>query len=252
MSGEYAKKREHLKSIMLLTQDGMLKLKEKLISKPEANKFGNVTSRLAHEIRIHSISDYVLNHNKNIFYAGIKKYVRLKQKLLALYDSGKSIDESYVTMTNFQVLFDALATGDMVLSEAFAQRLGGRYEPEKNNDSFFARSIGYLLKSLVLKNDEEARKWLLQFLCACINPENRNFCGYAEIFSAILEQNLVKAERGFKLLMDGHQSEVETGIFYSTMDQYLCMWGLGMAKLAYSRGLFVQINHPLIPIDLLV
>ena len=86
----------------------------------------------------------------------------------------------------------------------------------------------------------------------CARKGNTYFRGYARIFEAILTGDAEQANAGFVELLKGHRRMCKgNGLFCLTADVDLCVWGLGLANLARSHGLDINISDPLIPAELI-
>jgi hypothetical protein len=224
---------------------------------PRKKMLLNPTSMLSGDLADLGRLEYLLNHNIVAFRQHLRESVQLKQQLYERYDKGEPIHPSYVVMRGYHNLFDALATGDMVLAREFARHLGGRPAIEKKEDHPFVTVFGYTLKSFVENAPDEVKQsWLEKFIVFCThNKPFRTFLGYGTVFSAILEQDSEKANQGFKELIEGHALECKgkgDRYFKESPDEDIYFWGVGLANLAIDYGLRVKIDHPLIPEDLLL
>ncbi len=244
--------RQNLEEIILTFRDSIEKRRNDLIYHPEKDKDGDISSRLAGNLRVYAINSYALNKDKLALITHLKECVQTKESLLDRYYAGAPIDESFVDLLNYQTLFDALATGDISLAKRFAAKIDKRGISDKEGYHPLVRTLSNTLKWSVLEDNQQIQKWLPQLIQVCQhNKDSRNFMGYAEVFDGFLNKDLQKIDLGFKHILEGHKKESAKGYFQGTPDQYLCVWGIGLVNLAHFRGLNVQINDEYIPTTLL-
>ena len=179
----------------------------------------------------------------------------MRQELYEHFEKGDPIHPHYVSLTDFWRMFHPLAIGDFTLAKDFTQNNGGRPEIEKEYDTSFQINFGYTLKHFIENTDEQAKRIYLDKLAAeCkLNPY-LPFRGYVTVFEAILEQDSEKANRGFKEILLGHVEECKgkgDRYFKGSEEEDICIWGLGMANLAIHYELNINIDHPLIPKELI-
>jgi len=156
-------------------------------------------------------------------------------------------------MFAYQKLLDALASGDMNVARAFAERMGGRPEPEKEYDRAFEIAMGYGLKAILAGDDAAALARLYDLEQACTHKDYVNFAGYVPVLRGIVSRDSAAAEAAFPELLAGHRRESKgRGLFSDSVDEFLCVWGIGLINLAGSRGMVIKVDDPLIPADLIV
>jgi hypothetical protein len=219
---------------------------------PARDRAGTATNLAAGAIRFIGVAQYALNHDIAACRANLLEAAKTRLRLIERFARGEPISPSYVTMMNYKSLFDALASCDMEVPKAIASRIGGRHEIEMEHDHPFDYAFGYTLKAFVLSNPEEMQQWTQKFSVVCEAKENMDFQGYAQVFQGVLERNAAMVENGLKAIVKGHGRQSKgKGVFKDSEDEVLCVWGLGMAKLARAYGLSVDGEPPLIPNDLL-
>lgn len=76
--------------------------------------------------------------------------------------------------------------------------------------------------------------------------------GYANALSALESRESVDLVSVFSLILAGHRRLVKGSVFGGTIDEVLCIWGIGTANLLISKGLLVDINDLILPRDLLI
>ena len=219
---------------------------------PEFNRAGGGTSGLKGSVRLIGIMDYLMKGDIKSFRKGVSEGASLELSQYVRFDAGEPINPSYVSMMGYKELFDALGAGDFETARALSDRLGGRPEIEKEFDHPFTIALGYLLKSFVDGDGENVKRDRIEAFRQC---QGRNWGGYTQLFEAILNDDLDQAQAAFPEIIAGHKRESKgqgMSMFDGSEDQFLSVWGIGMANLARSHGLPVQIDDPLIPADLLV
>lgn len=222
-------------------------------SDPEKDKGGSASDLLALSYRFLAVSDYILKGDIISFRSNLIKASSIQNNLFDRFEKGEAIAPSLVTMLSYQALFNALASADWHLSEVLALKMGGREDIEKKVDHPFDYAMGYCLKSFVLGDQTEMKRWHSELAKQCEKKDNMNFRGYPLVFQGILNRNSSEVNVGFEELLRGHKKLCKgRGVFKNTVDEILCIWGLGMANLVRKKGLNVAISDELIPNELIV
>jgi hypothetical protein len=228
----------------------------KLYLDPVRNAKFSFTGTLSMDLLCLGKFEYLLNKNVTLFREHLTEATLLYQDLIEKYDQGKSVGAARVSMIIYQKLFHALATGDIALARNFSRHMGGRPDIEKEFDQPCIIDFGYTLKYFVEDADSHLKKAsLAKFLAHCKTKMYSTFIGYAYVFEALLEKNLEKANKGFEVVVQGHEEECHgkgERFFQETVDEDICIWGIGLANLCRYNGLDVQIENPLIPSELLI
>lgn len=234
--------------------DEMIESHASLLKKaemPDRNLKGVFTLGVASNLRGIGAMGYLVRNDVRLFRKSLAESVNRRAQLMDRFDAGDPISPSLVSMLAYQVLFDALASGDIATATAFAQRLGGRSKVEREYDRDFEIAMGYALKAILADDDATALARLDDLERACTHKDYLNFAGYVPVLCAIVQRDSAGAEAAFPELLAGHRRESKgRGLFSDTVDEFLCVWGIGLVNLAQSRGLTVKVNDPLIPIEL--
>jgi len=218
----------------------------------EKDVTGSASKSLAGTLRFLGVADYVLNKDVAAFKDRFTESVQLSKELFDRFDAGRPIDPSYVSMMSYKELFDALASGDADLSKELARRIGGRNAVEVEYDRPFDVALGYSLKNVLLGSMDEALRHLDLLDSACLDPDTKDFKGYAIVLRAILNGDVVLAQSGFNEVIVGHKHQCKRGGLFKDMeDELLSVWGIGLANLARICGVMVELDDSLIPADLL-
>jgi hypothetical protein len=217
------------------------------------DKNGSASASVANSLRFIAVARYILHHDILSFQANLAESARTRLRLFERFDAGEPISKSYVAMLAYKSLFSALAAGDFQLASDLAARMGSRSAIEKEYDHPFDYALGYTLRAFVLADGPEMHKWAKNFSEVCKENANWNFQGYADMFNTMLSADADKANAALMVLVKGHEKESKgNGVFRDSEDEALCVWGIGMANLARSRGTAVAPVPPLVPSDLLV
>lgn len=222
-------------------------------SSPERDRDGTATGSLIGTVRFLAVADYVLDRDVTAFRSGIAEAASLRQDLINRFDSGEPISPSYVSMTNYKALFNALASGDMGLARSLAAKMGGRESIEHEYDRAFDAAMGYALKNVLMNHDGHAWLHVEALESACQGRENSDFEGYARLLRATMTGNAHAGEEALALLIAGHKRQSHGhGLFKDTEDALLCVWGIGLVNLARMRGLPIGSHDSLVPAELLM
>jgi len=243
--------KSRMKMIAQMQRENESYLKEGAGS-PDRDRSGSVSNNLAHLLRFVGVADYVVDGNVDSFKANLVDSVTLIARMFERFEDGEPIDRSYVSMLAYTHLFDALAVGNADLTQRLANLLGGRSEIEAEFDHRFDLCFGYVLKAFAVQDDGLVSEWLPKFRTVCNEKDNANFVGYMRMFDGIAARSLEVAQDGLDEITSKHKAESRgSGIFRDSADEFLCVWGIGMARLARLRGLSVGSNSPLVPAELL-
>lgn len=219
---------------------------------PQKDRDGSCSGMLALDLRFFGVADYVLRRDVTSFRSQLSESAEIRLRLLQRFEAGEAIDPSYVAMLAYNELFNALAAANTALARSLAQHMGGRDDIEKVHDHPFDHTMGYSLRAVVLDDLTEIQKWLPASSSICQDTGMNDFQGYWQVFEAIATRDAAAADRGLSAVVQGHKRQSKgKGVFVNTEDELLCIWGVGIANLARSRGVCVQAIPPLIPDDLL-
>lgn len=219
----------------------------------EKDKNGACSSMLASDLRFFGVASYVLNRDVTSFRLQLSEAAEIRQRMFERFEVGEPVDASYVTMLSYKELFNALAAANMPLALSLARHMGGRHDLEKEYDHPFDYTMGYALRAFVLGDLEEMQKWSPRLWATCRETGMADFQGYAEVLDSMLSGDTAGANQGLSTVVKGHQRQTKgKGVFANTEDELLCVWGVGIANLARSRGLPVQGMPPWIPNELLL
>lgn len=231
--------REHLPSLL------------KKAAMPGRNSKGDFTLGVSSTFRGLATVGYLVEGDVAAFRSNLVNATLWRMQLFDRFDAGDPISPSLVSMHAYKNLYDALASGDIDVASAFAGRMGGRPDAEREYDRAFEVAMGYALKAILADEDVKALRFLSDLEQACQGVEYRNFSGYAPVLRAIVARDRAAAEVAFAELLSEHRKESRgKGLFSDTEDKFLCVWGVGLLNLARSRGVAVEVVDPLIPADL--
>lgn len=237
---------EHLKRFRQKEYDS-LDLSKKNAHTP-IDKKGSIAATLSSSFRRLAMLDYLVDKNVQSFRTGFAESANTYLKLFERFDSGEPIGRSYVSMLAYKHLLDALASGNIAISTAFAQKMGGRDALEKEYDVPFTIAMGYTLKYLVLDDEKNAKAWLAKLQPLC-EGKLASFKGYVAMIAAIIHLDEAAMSAAIPALIAGHKKESKgQGMFSDLLDEYLAVWAIGLAK---QRGLVLNLETDLIPNELL-
>ncbi len=209
----------------------------------------------AGEYHFFAVADYILQHDIGSFKKNLSEAADCRLYVFEQYDAGKinyPFDGSEVSVTAYMDLLEGLASGDMEVTTALAHRVGGREEIESRSNDF-ARSFCYTLKHCILGEDEAMAERLSVFAQVCLEKDYLPFQGYADIFTAILNEDVALANEGVAKIASSHTKLAKSHSWFAeTEDELLSVWGIGLTNLARHRGLAVEAAPPFIPDDLLI
>ncbi|WP_150625320.1 hypothetical protein [Pandoraea captiosa] len=217
---------------------------------PEKDRTGSATNSVAGSLRFLAVADFVLDGDVSSFRGLSAKAANQRLSLLVRGCDGEQISPSYLSMSNFKSMLTALAAGEFSLAYAIAQNMTAKYD---SYDDALTRALGRSIKYAVLDEPDEMRAWTDRLVKVCEKNKYSAFHGYASTMQSIAGQDVEGVRNGLASIVAGHSKLCRPGALFSyTEDELLCMWGIGMSNLAASRGLHVELDHALIPRELMV
>lgn len=216
----------------------------------EKDRQGKCSASLIGDLRFFAVAEFVLHGDTNLFRNQLSEAASIREEMFCRIERGDPIDGSYNSVLGYKDVLNALAAGDFDL----ARKLAVRIVKLKSSDDVhaFDEAFGKALCALVTAQDDVAeRVSSLEVLCRTDEP---NFAGYAELFHAIQNGNSQTANDALSKVVDGHKQQSKgDGIFSSTEDEAISVWGIGVANLASHLGIeVISPDEELIPSVLLV
>jgi hypothetical protein len=246
----------------------------------EENKDGWRTYLLARSYRLIGSAEYLVNNDIKKFRKNLSLSCQTMAENFLRLDNNDIETTYWVDFKKIIFLLDGLASGDMEASLYFSKLLGGRDEFEQSclkhqpqGWEFLAYSMKFILEGCHVKPhpksgiplmifdgkcERKLREWpwvdMLKDSCYEENKYFKNFRGIPDILDGILDNNLELIDKGFQQLIKDHRKECigEYKEFDCKVDQDLYIWAIGLTNLCRHKGLDVQIDHPLVPAELLI
>jgi len=213
---------------------------------------GLFTLRVASKLRNLAVVGFLVEKDVDLFRSSLAEATSRRIRLIDRFDAGDPISPSLASMMTYQALFDALASNDLEAATVLSDRMGGRPAVEQEYDRDFEIAIGYALKAILAADDATALARLDDLERASAHKDYISFASYVSVLRAIVLRNSMALEAVFPDLLAGHRCASKgRGLFNGGVDEFLCVWGVGLLNLARSRGMAVKIDDPLIPAELL-
>lgn len=216
-------------------------------------KQGNIPL-IYHEIEFErttlGIVEYLLN--KDIFESK-KNFYRTtlaREWTYEAYNSGKyEISKSYVTTYAYESLFYAILSGSKERAVHMANLFGGR--PEEEKEDFFKNTLlGYGLKYVILDDKENAYEYINKL------EENKDEkgikqynSGYKKVYKGIINRDKSEFNEGLLFMLKNHKARMKKN--GNTLEQYFAYDSIALAMVAKERGINIEIEHELLPLEYL-
>ena len=216
----------------------------------EKDREGKYSASLIGDLRFFAVAEFVLHGHVILFCDQLSEAASIREELCCRIERGDPIDASYNSVLGYKDVLNALAAGDFNVARKLSARIVEM--PVSNDVHAFDEAFGKAICALVSTQDDMAvRVSSLLVLCRSIEPD---FVAYAEFFHAIQNKDTGNANDALVKVVDGHKRQSKgDGVFSSTEDEAISVWGIGVANLA--RHLGVEVTSPdetLIPSVLLV
>lgn len=196
-----------------------------------------------------AIGEYIVNKDivkcKQYFYLASK----IQEILFIKYDRQLlKIDPALVTMNKFPRLLMALISDSSDLTNSLANLFGGRLKEEDKHGTPFTTNVGYAMKYLLQKNNDEAWKHVNALIDMGEQKNMKPYAGYGLVLKGILERNSVGVNEGLEYMLECHNQIKE---YKDTPEEIFSVPVLGLAKLAMCTGIDININNALAPEEVL-
>jgi len=221
---------------------------------PERDRRGESSSILRYPLRRLAVASYWCDGDKSSFRELLAESAGITVTLYERAARGEPIEFSLVSALNYISLYDALAAGDFARSKELAGFIGWRSELDRQYQTTFDISFGYALKHLVLDDLNGCNVRLADLEEECRMPHLRGFAGYVRTMRAIQTRDAAQCTAGLRELLAGHRDLIaKGGTLHSTVQAFMCIWGLGLANLARKRAIdFMVPEDELLPKDLVI
>lgn len=216
----------------------------------EKDRQGKYAAALIADLRFFGIAEYVLHRNVEKFQSQLREAAKIREQLFKRIDDGEPIDNSYNSILGYNDILNALAAGDFATAEPLAIRVS--QTPVRTDVHKFDEAFGRALCALVSRARNAHS--LVDCLQAHCDSRDKDFGGYSEVFSAVLQRNADIANKGLANVILGHKRQSKgKGVFVNTADETLSVWAVAVANLASNRGIkLLSPNEELVPTDLLM
>jgi hypothetical protein len=229
----------------------LLPLHRSRIGDPAHDGRGTETRAAAGSLRTIAVSRFVLGHDAAQFRQMLAESVTLVISLFDRAKKGEPIDESYLTVLEYQSVLDALAAQRFELATQLASHLKGCGKLDRKYCHRFDRAIGYALLA-VLTDSADAERLSSKFVAYFTGKGNKSLHGYASFLLGTANRDAALVNDSVQEILRVHKRLSSTSIFKLEVDEVLCVWGIGLCNLALSKGIDVRVDHPLIPARLLI
>jgi len=219
---------------------------------PEKDRDGCCSCTVQGRLQAYGVARYVIHNDKAVLLESLRESASIMLRLFERFEAAEPIARSLVGLLSYKQLYDALASGDLEMARRLAGHMGRDEEWERKHNHPYDVAFGYCTRDFVL-NLREQWPARVEALAAQCEKTSRSFRGYARVFEAIQEGDSRKANAGFVELLKGHRRLCKgNGVLRQSVYEDMCIWGLGLANLAGSYGLDMQIEDPLIPSELII
>ncbi|MHC1686062.1 MAG: Imm49 family immunity protein [Clostridiaceae bacterium] len=196
------------------------------------------------------ILEYLLNNNvvesKKNFY----RSTLVSEWIYNEYDKGKyKIRSGLVTTYGFESLFYAVLSGNKERAIHMANLFGGR--PEEEKDDFFSNILlGYGFKYVILDDKENAYDYINKLEESKDKRGMKQYNnGYKRVYKGIIDRDEKELNEGLLFMLKNHKARMKRN--GNTLEQYFAYDSLALAMIAKDRGINIEINHELLPLEFL-
>jgi hypothetical protein len=244
---------EHLARIASGEREDLPVLRENA-SDPQRDRNGQCTSILRDPLRTLAQEAYWLNHDVGGFRSKLHDSADITLQLFRRAQREEPIDYSFVSVLDYDSLYDLLAAADFVRAKELARYIGSQPELDRQFQTAFSMAFGYAIKHLILDDENACRIRLSDLAEQCREREFEDFVGYQEGMMAILGRDGSRYESSLRKILTDHRKLISKhGFLHGTEQMFMCVWGLGLTNLARSRGIAFTIpQDEFLPGDLVI
>lgn len=207
--------------------------------------------RLESELRTIAVCRYALFGDVDGFRQYMRESLDVNFSMVDRYELGERDFSEAVNAYGYTGLFNALAVGEQALAGRFVERWMNHPLPERGEHPF-ARLLAHALYCVVTDHSEADQR-VTEFEEYFATGKDKASRGYGTTLRGIVNRDLALTEIGFAELLNGHKHlSSGSGRFVLTVDEDLCVWGIGLANLARMKRLAVDPKHSLVPSALLI
>lgn len=202
-------------------------------------------------LRTIAVCRYVLFGDVDGFRQYMRESLDVNFSMVDRYEQGESNFATAVNTYGYASLFNALAVGEHALAERFVERWTTHSLP-KRGEHPFARLLAHALYRVVMDHSEADQR-VTDFEAYFAAGKDKASRGYGTTLRGIVNRDPALTDIGLAEILNGHKRlSSGSGRFALTVDEDLCVWGVGLANLARMKRLSVDPKHPLVPSALLI
>ncbi len=242
--------KEHLKSTAGKARRRVARWRDNALS-GKSDPSGMPIAILRTQYRTLAINAWINEADPNEFSAMLLEAALCQDRLFDMYSDGSPIDSSFLSMLSHRAIFEALAGGDFEVARRLASKIGGRPDLELKQDHPLDRLIGYALKYVVLGDEKKAGGSIEELRSYCRGNQTSmlHLCGLLQAISMGMSSGIDPVFESFEADYCGMVARSD--YFEGNKDACLCLWGIGLARLAVGRGMLVNYKSELIPAELI-
>lgn len=184
----------------------------------------------ASDLRFLGVARFVLDGDIGQYRQLLAESVSLTCSLFDRSLKGEPIDESYLTILEYQSVLDALAAQRIDLAGRLASHLRGREKLDRKFCHIFDRTFGYAPLA-ALADSPDAIDLSAAFVSYCAT-KGKSYMGYAACLHGIANRDSDSVNEGVKGILKVHKRLSSNGIFNLKEDEVLCVWGIALCNLA--------------------
>ncbi len=228
------------------------RLEERIKSFKEGNS--DYGGGLIYAYKSIAVGTYFEHKNPEYFRKNLIESVNYQIKLFEIVEKAgglsKDRDNSFVDITCYDEVFSALASGDWDITKTLVEHINivhPVFKKSLNLPTYFQK----MFRIFILKTppEEDVFRSMAEFF----ERKLKSFKGYSYCFEAIYKKDEVAFKEAFDLVMKGHKVLCRPGSFFGcTVNVIIAIWPLGLLNLSRFNGMNVEIDHPLIPKDLII
>lgn len=202
---------------------------------------------LATALRLTAINGYLLFRSVGDFRSTMSQAAKVEIEVTKHFSVLAKKDASFRDLNNFREILNALAGDDMESARELAELTLKENTPKELSCHPYCRHMGRSVLTAVLGVGGPQRH--VECIEYC-QRKARHHVGYPMAMLAIDEMSKTGFLAAIAEILRGHAALASDERTRLEIEPHLCVWGVGIVRLARHRGMDVSVDHPLIPGDL--
>jgi hypothetical protein len=194
------------------------------------------TPLLASALRAIAINGYLLTQSVRDLRTYMHEAARVNIEIVKCVARLAHKDPSFRALDNFREILDALGGDDVESARTLAELTLKENTPKELTSHRYCKHMGRSVLAAVLAVGEPERHQECMAYCV---QKNRKYAGYPLAMLAVYRRDQAAFHAAINEILRGHVALARNVVTAMDIEPHLCVWGIGMVRLARHRGMDV-------------